>query len=406
MRIFGLITLCFFISLCNKCNKNEDDKNSKLIPIIFKGEAFGTSFSITINQLGKKQKISNKELGSQIQKKLNDIDKIFSNWKKDSEISKFNQHHSKKPFPVSGEFISVLKNAKRVHDLSQGAFDPARAELFERWGFGSSGSSRSLTNTASQEKPQELNKTKKFLLPKSKEIQDILKRSGMHLLQIQEQKFQLKKRHPKLKLNLSASAKGYGVDEIAKLLQDNGFHSFLVEIGGEIIVGKRKLNGALWQLAIEKPAYLTTHIKKNAKMLRTNKIERQMYGIVALEKKAMASSGNYRNYRNYRSYFVNNTEYNKKTKKTKYYSHIIDPRTGSSVASNIVATTVVGPSCMMADALATTLMVLNLKSGLKLIESLDNYEALWIISPNKNNRVSRKKYKTQLSSKMQVDLLD
>ena len=108
----------------------------------------------------------------------------------------------------------------------------------------------------------------------------------------------------------------------------------------------------------------------------------QIYAIVSLSDQAMATSGNYRNFYEYEGVL---------------YSHIIDPRTGASLQSNIASVTVTGPNCMDADALATALNVMTLEDGKVLVESLDGFEALWII---KNQDGTMKSVKT---SGMQID---
>ena len=76
----------------------------------------------------------------------------------------------------------------------------------------------------------------------------------------------------------------------------------------------------------------------------------------------MATSGNYRNFYEHEGI---------------QYSHIIDPRTGMSLQTDIVSVTVVGPNCMDSDALATALNVMSVEEGKALIESLNGFEALW-----------------------------
>jgi thiamine biosynthesis lipoprotein len=98
----------------------------------------------------------------------------------------------------------------------------------------------------------------------------------------------------------------------------------------------------------------------------------------------MATSGNYRNF------------YEHKSKK---YSHIIDPKTGHAIKSNIASVTVVAELCIDADAVATALNVMSLESGKEMVEKNDNIEALWILSDNG-------KFNTVQSTGMDVNLLD
>ena len=370
----------------DKISQRPRDSQSDPRPdIVLEGNAFGTSFSIKIfsEESEKKEiELESAQLQNLVQAKLEEIDRTFSNWRKDSEISRFNRHRSKLPFRVSPAFLTVIRSAQRIHQLSRGAFDPAQAELFSLW----------------EEKTlRYAQKGKASPLPDSKEIQKIWRRGGMRFLRILTKSKQIKKLHPQVQLNLSAIAKGYGVDQAAELLEQRGFRSFMVEIGGEVRVAHKKpgKSGGLWRIAIEEPVYIEkpiytkepAHIEKPVYSKRTqnHNIQRRVYKIAVLEKKAMASSGNYRNY------FI--------TPSGKLYSHIIDPRQAALAlesSSPILGTTVIGPSCALADALATSLMVLDLEEGLKMIEKLPNYEALWVLST-----AQKGSYKHHLSSGMQ-----
>ena len=77
----------------------------------------------------------------------------------------------------------------------------------------------------------------------------------------------------------------------------------------------------------------------------------------------MATSGNYRNFYTYNG---------------KSYSHIIDPRNGKSVESSLLSVTVLAESCMDADALATSLMVMSINDGMDLIESIEDADVFYI----------------------------
>lgn len=357
--------------------------------LILRGNAFGSSFSIKIFYPQKEEKASpsvrradfnslkkrNPEANSDglerlsiqklVESKLLEVESVFSNWKENSEISRFNRHRSKLPFRVSSAFLTVIKNAQKIYHLSQGAFDPAHAELFSLW---------------EQKNLSLRDKEKKPALPSSSEVQKFWKRGGMRFLRILENSGQIKKLHPRVTLNLSGIAKGYGVDQIAELLYQKGFPSFMVEIGGEVRVGHRKAKGALWRIGIEKPTY-NKDIRggKEAFSMRPEQkqlqVRRKLYKLAVLEKGALASSGDYRNY------FIGHSG--------KLYSHILDPRKAYPIKTSIAAVTVIGPSCMLADALATSLMVLDLEKGLGMIEKLPKYEALWILSSDRENYTHR-----------------
>lgn len=293
-----------------------------------------------------------------IRKRLQEIDESMSNWRSDSEVSRFNNQKSKVLFIASEDFYKVVKVAKKINDLSEGTFDPAKADLFELWGFG----------------PK--TKARERRVPKKQEIQKYRKQSNMAQLNLLTGN-KIRKQNPQLHLNLSALAKGYAVDEIAKLLKHLGLSTYMVEIGGEVKVGEkslRKKEHASWHIGIEYPHYTT--------------IERSLWSVVYLKNIAMASSGSYRNYHKIAN---------------EHYTHIINPHTGYPIATRVTGVSVVGPNCMWADALATTLMVMELASAKKLIEKLSDYEALWIIEKN-SSRSKNKSYVQHVSSGMNIYL--
>ena len=107
-------------------------------------------------------------------------------------------------------------------------------------------------------------------------------------------------------------------------------------------------------------------------------------GIVPLVDKSMATSGNYRNFFEHDS---------------KKYSHIIDPRTGYAIESNIASVTVIAKSCMDADAVATVLNVMSLESGKQMVENNDDIEAFWVVNEGED-------FTTVKSSGMEISLLN
>ena len=159
-------------------------------------------------------------------------------------------------------------------------------------------------------------------------------------------------------IDVNAIAKGWGVDKIFDYLEINGIARFMVEVGGEIKVLGLNNKGQKWKIGIDKPMHIN------------NPGENIIGEVVKLKDQAMATSGNYRNF----------LEFNGKK-----YSHIIDPKNGKSIFSNISSVSVVAPNCLDADVLATALNVLSYEDGLNLIESLKGYEALWIVDIGENN---------------------
>ena len=142
----------------------------------------------------------------------------------------------------------------------------------------------------------------------------------------------------------------------------------MVEIGGEVRALGLNNKASSWKIGIDKPS-------------ENNQPGVDIVAIISLDDKAMATSGNYRNFFEFDG---------------EKYSHIIDPRNGKSTQSSVVSVSVLGPNCMDADVLATALSVLSLNEGKALIDSLDNFEAYWIIKDISGN------FETKSSMKMPV----
>ena len=139
---------------------------------------------------------------------------------------------------------------------------------------------------------------------------------------------------PDVYCDLSAIAKGYGVDKVAEFIELIGFTNYLVEIGGEVRTGGRNLAGNYWRIGISTPGN-DLGIEK----------------VVPINNSSMATSGDYRNY-----FKVDG----------KRYSHTIDSRTGYPITHQLTSVTVVHDSCVVADAIATAINVLGPQEGFEL----------------------------------------
>ena len=273
---------------------------------IYRGETMGTTWSVTLDGSG------SIALQKGIQDKLDRVNNLMSTYHPESEISRFNRH-DKTPFLISDETQTVIQKSLEIHQASEGAFDITLSPLITAWGFGFPPSER---------------------FPTDEEITETLTYIGSDKLTVEDNSIQ--KFDPRMQLNLSAIAKGYGVDVVADYLEANEQQNFLVEVGGEIRA-KGKKGGRDWLIGIEKPEKDRAGVKE----------------IIRLPDYAMATSGDYRNY--------------KETDGSRY-SHTLDPRTGKPITHNLASVTVLAPTCMEADAWATTLNVLGATQALSLAE--------------------------------------
>ena len=135
-------------------------------------------------------------------------------------------------------------------------------------------------------------------------------------------------------LDLSGIAKGFGVDEMARVMDAFRIPSWLVGIDGEMRAKGAKPDGSMWAVAHERP---DRHV-------------REAMGVLELQDMAVATSGNYRHFREVGGRTV---------------SHTMDPRTGAPLQNEVASVTVLAPRCMTADAWATALMVMGVEAGLE-----------------------------------------
>lgn len=157
----------------------------------------------------------------------------------------------------------------------------------------------------------------------------------------------LNKKNGGVQCDLSAIAKGYAVDLVAEKLMSLGFENFMVEVGGEVTTRGRRLDGRIWRIGIEKP---DAH-------------GRAVQRAVPLDNMALATSGDYRNYREIDG---------------KRFSHILDPRTGQPIENRVASVSVIHPSCMTADALATAFSVMGFEDSMAIAQR-DKLAAIFLL---------------------------
>jgi thiamine biosynthesis lipoprotein len=219
--------------------------------------------------------------------------------------------------------------ADAVYRLTDGAWDGTVKPLVDLWGFGPSGPIDAA--------------------PSAQAVAAAMKKVGFEQIEVSAKGF-LKKRLAAVTIDLASIAKGYGVDQVAQLIEAKGFRNYLVEIGGEVYAAGRRPDGKRWRVGINHP-------------LKTAAVN-AVYRAMELQDQAMATSGDYRNF---------------EVIGGRAYSHIIDPRNGYPVNHGVVSTSVVAPNCTLADGLATALMVIGPEKGIALLNNLDAVEGLIIV---------------------------
>jgi thiamine biosynthesis lipoprotein len=284
------------------------------------GFIFGTTYHITYQ--------CDSNLSKSIKAELMKVDCSLSPFNEKSVITAINENQPVKPDDM---FLDVYQLAMQVSKDTDGAFDITVAPLVNAWGFGFK---NGIEPTRS-------------LLDSLKQIVGYQKVSW--------ENGRIHKQDPRIMLDCSAIAKGYGSDVVARFLRSRGVTNYMVEIGGEIVTKGVNERRVPWKIGVTKPS--------DDPLAESQELQT----LLNLTDKALATSGNYRNF------------YYKDGKK---YAHTIDPKTGYPIQHNILSATVIGQQCAVADAYATAFMVMGLDGAKKVLERHPELMAYFIYSDN------------------------
>ena len=283
------------------------------------GKIFGTLYTVTYEH--------NADLQADIVGAMQAVDNSLSPFNKRSIITHINNNDS---IIVDSLFAEVFRNSLYIYNESHGAFDPTVAPLVNAWGFGFKNDIKITTST----------------------IDSLRTLIGMNRIVVTPEG-RIAKEDPRIMLDFSAIAKGYGSDRVARTLDSCGVKNYMVEIGGEVVVKGRNRNGNPWGIGINKPI---------DDSLSTNQ---ELQTVLRLTNCAIATSGNYRNY-----YYKDGMK----------YAHTIDPRSGYPVQHSLLSATVIADNCMRADALATAFMVLGVDSAMAYCERHPEINGYFIVA--------------------------
>lgn len=273
------------------------------------GTTMGTYYQVTAR--------CPEDVGGLIQQELKAVNAEMSTYLPSSTLSLFNAAPPGEWFPVSRELAEVVSAAGVLYRESGGAFDVTVGPLVNLWGFG----------------PLEARG-----LPSPDAIEATLGKIGHQHLEVAFDPPRLRKDHPELYVDLSAIAKGHGVDRVVERLREAECDAMLVDVGGEVRGTGPSPADRPWRIGIEVP---------------DPEHEGGIQRVIHLREGAVATSGDYRN-------FIQQDGVR--------YSHTIDPRTGQPVQHGLASVTVLHPSAMWADGYATLLNVLGPDEGFEFAE--------------------------------------
>jgi len=316
-------------------NKSQNANNN---PPLTKGEGGGFSEVKLIKQtrmmMGTFAEVSiyssdEKTAGRAIEGALDEMermDRIMSNYKNDSELSKVNKKAAKSPVPCNTELLDVIEQSQYYSELSGGAFDITVSPIVALWGFF----------------------REKGHVPPDKEIEKLLPAVSYKNIVVKKNAETKKSgtvffKDIKTQIDLGAIGKGYAVDKALEIIKKCGIDNGCINLGGNIYVLGTPPGKNAWKIGVQHP-------RNSGEIL----------GYLELKNEATATSGDYERF----------FEFNGKR-----YSHIINPQTGRPV-SGTLATTIVAPTGTEVDALSTIVFVLGREKGLELIKKIPNADAM------------------------------
>lgn len=329
MRNLSILFLFFFFINCQSDSKQKETKKEvKAVKLI--GKTMGTTYSVIY--LDKAQRNFQKEIDAL----LVAINLDLSPYIEESFISQFNQDISEIDLIKTEHphFEKVYQSARQIYKKTDGSFDPTVMPLVNYWGFGYT-EKRAVTKVDTQ-KINELKALVGFEKIKEKHVNLI-------------DRLSLSKSNSKTQLDFGGIAKGYGVDQVAVLLEKFKIQNYLIEIGGEIRAKGKNDSNNIWTIAINTP-------KEDAGL-------HDVEVVLELDNRTCATSGNYRNFHE-----VNGVK----------YGHELNPKTGFTEKNELLSVSVFAKDCMTADGYATAFMILGLEKSKAIVETIKDLDACFI----------------------------
>ena len=305
------------------CEKKEPQ------PIFLQDDAFGTTYNI---QFYSERDIDFKKGLDSV---IDAVNHSVSTYIPDSDISKVNQGDS--TLVVDSIFQEVFEISEEVNKKTNGYFDPTIGVLRNAYGFGDVKPLKEIDSIT---------------------LDSLMEYVGFHKVNINPDGT-VSKEYPQIYFDFNAVAKGYGIDCLGRYLESKGVNDYLIELGGEILTkGENLEKKQKWVVGIE--------------AVDSELEDRSYETTVTLKNEGMASSGNYRKFR------IDSLT-------GKKYVHTLNPLTGSAEMSDVTSSTVIAPTCAVADAYATAFMALGMEKSRQVLKSLPNVEAYLTFNDSLNN---------------------
>ncbi|MFK7113843.1 FAD:protein FMN transferase [Flavobacterium oreochromis] len=256
------------------------------------------------------------------------IENLISEWRPETQVSKINQYAGVQPVKVDTEVIQLTKSALFFSEITKGAFDISIVAMDKIWKF--DGSMTVMPTEITIKKSIEKVNYKNIVIDTLAST-IFLKEKGM-------------------KIGFGSIGKGYAADRARMMLESKGVIGGIINASGDLSTWGKQVNGKLWTIGI------------------TNPFDKEEFvEIVKLGRYAVTTSGNYEKYAEIGG---------------KRYAHIINPKTGYP-SQGICSATVFGPSAEVANGFSTSIMVLGITEGMKLLADYPDYSCVLVTDKGK-----------------------
>jgi thiamine biosynthesis lipoprotein len=252
------------------------------------------------------------EVKAAMSARLEELEQLFSTYRADSALSRFNANPSTDWVLVAPIMGLAAVESRQISERTGGAFDVTVHPLVQLWGFGAHSPVESV--------------------PAAADVLRIRERVGWERLEVKGDRAAWRKLRPDVTVDFSSMAKGFATDALSSVLWERGVRNHLVQVGGDMKASSRGPEGNGWPVGVERATDGGGEIAQ----------------VLALLGQALSTSGDYRN-------FVR--------RDGRRYGHIIDPRTGAPTAHALAAVSVIHGSSARASAWATALFVLGPADG-------------------------------------------
>lgn len=281
----------------------------------------GSRFDITIVD---KDSASAEKNIEKVISEISRIENLISEWRPDTQISEVNRNAGIRPVKVDKEVFELTKRALYFSKMTDGAFDISIAAMDRIWKF-----------DGSMEE-----------MPSVEAIKKSIEKVGYQNIELDSIHSTIFLKLPGMKIGFGATGKGYAAEKGKQLMLSLGINSGIVNASGDMAVWGTQSDGKPWKIGIVSPF-------KSGEILKV---------LSSKDSTSVVTSGDYQRFVEFDG---------------KYYSHIINPKTGFP-ANGLRSVTVIGPNAETANGISTSIMVLGKEKGLKFIKKFPDYSCLLI----------------------------